>query len=133
MAYQLVDTGGFFLLGTEADPDSLFDGTGVDSGSLSRETDSVQKQCIGDSYKQDDVTGRQFQIQGDVTLPTTNTGGLFAVGDTVYATYKSQGATPTTLFAGDCIVKSISDRQAQGDYYSQSISLSSTGEPDTPS
>ena len=133
MAYQLDDTPGSVTLGTQADPDSLFDGTGVDSASLGREVETASTRPIGDTYKQEDVIGRQFQIQLEATMPTTNTGGLFALGDTVYATYKTQGATPTTLFAGQCIVKSLGERQQAGAYYTQSVTLSSTGEPDTPS
>ena len=131
MAYQIVDQSGLVLLGSSSgSPSSYFAGTGMDDAQLQKEIRTAEVQCIGDTYSQTDVVGRKYRVTVNLTRFTTDTSGVFAVGDGCYVTYQAQGDTPTTLFAGLATVDSASDVQRQGDYAKQTISLTSSGAPD---
>ena len=129
--YAICAAGGFVTLGTMASPDSIFDGIGVESAALAQSTTQMQAAGIGDQYVQTDVLTVSYRITITILVPKSNTGGLFAAGLACYATYKAQGTTGTAIFAGPCAVTSVSDAQNYGQYYKQTIELTSTGEPDT--
>ncbi|MBI2298399.1 MAG: hypothetical protein HYU66_05505 [Armatimonadetes bacterium] len=138
MAKQVVDTGGFLLLGTSQDPDSLFDGTQVKQATLTLTTRTATAQAIGEGYADEAVVSRSFEIAGTAFYTEADTQKLFAVGDGCYATYYSQSesgspaALDQILFQGNVVVTKVSDTQSQGEYETQEISVRSTGTPTKP-
>ena len=129
MAKQIVNTGGALLLGSGSGaPSSYYDGTETRSNTLTKTITTTDAQAVGDEYPESEVTRRSFEISGTVFATVAGGGGLFSIGDSCYATYKSQNGT--TLFAGNCKVTSITDGQSQGEYETQDISLRSSGAPD---
>ena len=136
MAKHIVDRAGFLLLGTTADPDSLFDGAQVKHATLTLNSRTATAQAIGDDYTEEAVVGKSYELSGTAYLADTAGRQLFAVGDTCQATYYSQHATSgvldQVLFQGPVVVTKVSDTQTQGDYETQDITLHSTGTPTVP-
>lgn len=136
MAKEVVDSGGFLLLGTEADPDSLFDGTQVKQATLTLTSRTATAQAIGEAYADEAVVSKSYEITGTAYYEDGDTQKLFAVGDTCWATYYSQsetaGALDQILFHGEVVVTRVSDAQTQGEFETQEIAVRSTGTPVKP-
>ena len=136
MGKQIVDKSGFLLLGTSADPDSLFDGTQVKQASLTLTSKIATAQAVGEAYADEAVVSKSYEISGTAYYPSDGAHSLFAVGDTCHATYYAQhaasGALDKVLFAGPVVVTKVADTQQQGEFETQEISVRSTGTPTTP-
>ena len=136
MAKQIVDQGGFLLLGTANDPDSLFDGTQVKQATLTLTTRTASAQAIGEAYADEAVVSRGYELSGTAFYTDGDTRKLFAVGDACVATYYSQsrtaGALDQILFQGPVVVTRVADSQTQGEFETQEIALRSSGAPTVP-
>jgi len=130
MPKQVVDQGGFFILGTEQDHNSLFGGTRVQQAGLTRTLTTVDVTASGDEYPSVKPLRRSYELSGTAYLDGSS---LFSLGDTCYATYYSQhttaGALDQVLFQGWVVVLRVGDSQQQGGYETQEIALRSTGTP----
>ena len=82
MGKQIVDKSGFLLLGTSADPDSLFDGTQVKQASLTLTSKIATAQAVGEAYADEAVVSKSYEISGTAYYPSDGAHSLFAVGDT---------------------------------------------------
>jgi hypothetical protein len=132
MAKQVVDSGGFLLLGTTGDTESLFDGTQVKQATLTLTSRTATAQAIGEAYADEAVVSKSYEISGTAYYESADAEKLFGVGDTCLATYYSQGDTPAILFQGDVVVTRVADSQTQGEFETQEIAVRSTGTPTTP-
>jgi len=133
MPKQIVDQGGFLLLGTTQGPDSLFDGTQVKQATLTLTTKTASAQAIGEDYADEAVVSRSYELSGTAFYTEADTRKLFAVGESCVATYYSQrrnaGALDQILFQGPVVVTRVADAQTQGEYETQEIALRSAGAP----
>ena len=131
MPKQLVDQGGFVLLGTALSPASLFDGTQVHQASLVRTLTTVDMTASGDAYPREVPLRRQYELTGTLYVDGA---GVFDLGDTCWATYCAQhtnqsNALDQVLFQGEVVVLRVADTQQQGNWETQDITLRSTGTP----
>jgi len=133
MPKELVARGGFLLLGSESEPAGLFDGRCVRSATLQRTVTCVDVTASGDAWRSEKPIRGQYELSGTAYLDRGSDGGLFALGDTCWATYYTQhaasGQLDRILFQGAVVVTRVSDHQSQGDYETQEIALRSTGTP----
>ena len=133
MPKELVARGGFLLLGSESEPAGLFDGRCVRAATLQRTVTCVDVTASGDAWRSERPVRSQYELSGTAYLDGGSGQGLFALGDTCWATYYSQHSASSqldrVLFQGPVVVTRVSDQQSQGDYEVQEITLRSSGAP----
>lgn len=136
MAYLICDAGGKVLVGTGSGASSanLFGGAYTENCSLAMETRTIEAQAFEDTYPQEDVITRKYEVNVSILYDSTETTAFFAAGiaqaTNVYVSYLSQNASGTIMFAGLCIPASVRDEQTGQNYERQSATFRSTGAPD---